>query len=82
MFRISKDSNTIIDVARIDEIEPAIRANPPGRYDIYKIGLRPLSSGRTRRPWGIAFKRQDGSVLIKPDSWYDEDGVRPGSPAD
>ena len=83
MFRISRSgSDEITDVAQVDEIERAIRANPPGRYDIFKIELKPRSSGHTRRPWGIAFRRQGGSVLIKPDSGDESDADIPGSAVD
>jgi hypothetical protein len=69
MFRISKDQVTVIEVAQVEEIEPAIRANPPGRYDIDEVELNPLQSGPTRGHWAIAFRRKDGSVVIKWDSW-------------
>jgi hypothetical protein len=37
MFRISKGTNTVIDVAQVDEIEPAVKASKPGRYHVDQI---------------------------------------------
>src|SRR5262245_21243017 len=60
IFRISRAGfEKIIDVAWVDEIEPAIRAKPPGRYDIDKTEPKPFSSSHASRPWGIAVRRQD-----------------------
>ena len=69
MPRISKDLKTVIDVAQVDQIEPAIRAEKPGRWHIDEISADPLPSGHTSRRWGVAIKRQDGSVVVKPDPW-------------
>jgi hypothetical protein len=69
MFRISRDTNTVIDVAQADEIEPAVRTSEPGRYDVDQIERDPLPSGNTSRRWGVAIKRQDGSVLVGADPW-------------
>ena len=71
MFRISKDGLTIIDVAQADEVERAIRALRPGRYDIGQFEQDAVPQGHIARYWGIAFKRQDGSVLIKWDTFDD-----------
>jgi hypothetical protein len=69
MFRISKNLNTVIDVAQADEIEPALKASKPGRYHVDQIERDPLRSGHTSRRWGVAIKRGDGSVSIERDSW-------------
>jgi hypothetical protein len=70
MFRISRaGSDQIIDVAQADEIEPAVRASKAGRYNIDQIERNPVPSGHTSRRWGVAIKRQDGSVVIERDSW-------------
>jgi hypothetical protein len=69
MFRISKDTNTVIDVAQVDAIERVVRASRPGHYDIDQIERDPLPSGRTSRRWGVAIKREDGSVVIERDPW-------------
>jgi hypothetical protein len=62
MFRISNGTSTIIDVAQVDGIEPAIRQGKPGRYQVDEISADPLPSGHTSRRWGIAIRRKDGSV--------------------
>jgi hypothetical protein len=69
MFRISKDTNTVIDVAEVDGIEPAIRHGKPGRYQVDEISADSLPSGHTSRRWGIAIRRKDGSVDLEPDPW-------------
>jgi hypothetical protein len=47
MFRISKDTRTIIDVAKVHEIAPAVRALKPGRYQIDQLERDPIPSGHT-----------------------------------
>jgi hypothetical protein len=69
MFRISKDLNTIIDVAQVDQIEPALRVLKPGRYHVDEISAESLPSGHASRRWGIGIKNADGSVVIERDSW-------------
>jgi hypothetical protein len=49
MFRISKGTHTVVDVAQVGEIEPAIRAAEPGRYQLDEISADPLPSGHTSR---------------------------------
>jgi hypothetical protein len=71
VYRILKDGVTIIDVAEADEVERAIRALRPGRYDIGQFEQDTDPPGRIARHWGIAFKRQDGTVLIKWDTLDD-----------
>jgi hypothetical protein len=71
MFRISKGTDTVIDVALVDEIEPAIRASKAGCYHVDQIERDPLPSGHTSRRWGVAIKRGDGSVVIERDPWED-----------
>jgi hypothetical protein len=69
MFRISKDTNTAIDVAQVGEVEPAVRATEPSHYHVDQIERDPLPSGHTSRRFGVAIKRQDGSVVVEPDPW-------------
>jgi hypothetical protein len=69
MFRISRDLNTVIDVAQVDEIERVIRVLKPGHYHVDEISANPLPSGLTSRRWGIGIKNADGSVVIERDSW-------------
>jgi hypothetical protein len=70
MFRIfNKSARLVIDVNTAAEIEAAIRARPPGLYVVDEMPLKPFSSGRTARRWGIGIKWADGSVLIEPDRW-------------
>jgi hypothetical protein len=69
MFRISKGTDTVIDVAQIDKIEPAIRSSEPLRCHVDEISAGPLPAGHTPRRWGVALKMPDGSVVIEPDPW-------------
>jgi hypothetical protein len=69
MYHISAGPDHVVDVAQADEIEPAIRAAEPGRYYADQIERDPLPSGHTSRRWGVAIKRQDGSVVLEPDPW-------------
>ena len=67
MFRISNGLDRIIDVGDVNEIGRVIRALEPGYYYIDEIGADLLPSGHSSRRWGIAIKRQDGSVTLEPD---------------
>jgi hypothetical protein len=69
LFRISQGIAKVVDVAQVDEIEPAIRASRPGRHQIDQIERDPLPSGQTSRRWGIAIKARGGSVVIERDPW-------------
>jgi hypothetical protein len=69
MYRISKDTNTVIDVAQVDQIGPVVQAEKSGPWHIDEISADPLPPGHTSRRWGVAIKRQDGSVVIQRDSW-------------
>jgi hypothetical protein len=69
MFRISKSRDNIIDVAQVDDIEPAIRASKPGRYHIDQIERDLLPSGHPSRRWGVGIKQREGSVVIERDPW-------------
>ena len=60
---------TEIWVGKVDEIEPAVRASHAGYYRIRQIENAPSSlSGITSRRWGVAIKREDGSVVVRQDS--------------
>jgi hypothetical protein len=59
----------IIDVAKVEAIEPAIRSSEPGRYHVDEISADPLPSGHTSRRWGVGIKQPDGLVVIDPDPW-------------
>jgi hypothetical protein len=69
MFRISKDLNTVIDVAQVDEIEPAVRASKPGRYHVDETSADLLPAGHSSRRWEVVTKQRDGSVVIERDPW-------------
>jgi hypothetical protein len=70
MFRISRDGQEpVVDVAQVEEVEPAIRSSEPGRYHIDQINREPLPSGHTSRRWGVGIKSPDGSATIVPDPW-------------
>jgi hypothetical protein len=67
--RISAELNNVVDVAQVDDIEPAHRALKPGRYHVNQIERDPLPSGHTSRRWGVGIKQPNGSVVIEPDRW-------------
>jgi hypothetical protein len=67
MFRISNGLDRVIDVAQVDEIGRVMQALEPGYYYIDEISADLLPSGPSSRRWGIAIKRQDGSVTLEPD---------------
>jgi hypothetical protein len=69
MYRITGKYDFRKDVDRVQEIEPAIRSIPPGRYDVDEISADPFPSGHTSRRWGAVIKEADGSVVIKPERW-------------
>jgi hypothetical protein len=58
-----------LDVETAGQIETAIRAVEPGRYRIDEITHDPLHFGHTSRRWGVAIKRDDGSVLVVLGPW-------------
>jgi hypothetical protein len=69
-YRITRNGQKpIIDVDTLDQLEPAIRSNVPGRYHVDEISADPLPSGHTSRRWGILIKRPDRSVVLEPDPW-------------
>jgi hypothetical protein len=67
MFRISNGVDRIIDVAQIDEIGRVMRALEPGFYYVDEMSADLRPSGHSSRRWGVAIKRQDGSVVLEPD---------------
>jgi hypothetical protein len=67
MFRISNVLDRVIDVAQIDEIGRVIRVLEPGWYYLDEIRADFSPLGHSSRRWGIAIKRQDGSVVLEPD---------------
>jgi hypothetical protein len=70
MFRISRDGQEpVVDVDHVEQLEPAVRSSPPGRYHIDEISADPLPSGHTSRRWGVGIRRPDGSVEPEPDPW-------------
>jgi hypothetical protein len=70
MFRISRNGQEpIINVDDLAQIEPEIRALPPGRWHIDELPAKPFASGHPARRWGVGIKRADGTVAIEPDPW-------------
>jgi len=69
VFRNSNGVGRLIDVAQIDEIGRVIRALEPGYYYVDEISADLLPSVHSSRRWGVAIKRQNGSVVIEPDPW-------------
>jgi hypothetical protein len=65
MYRITGKYDFRKDVDRVQEIEPATRSIPPGRYDVDEM----FHSRHTSRRWGAVIKEADGSVVIKPERW-------------
>jgi hypothetical protein len=60
---------TPTDVSSVDQIEPVIRASPPGRCQIDEISADPLPLGDASKLRVVGIKRDDGSVAIEPESW-------------
>jgi hypothetical protein len=69
MFRISNGLDRIIEVAQIDEIGRVLRALEPGCYYVDEISADLLPGGHSSRRWGVAIKKQDGSVVMEADPW-------------
>jgi hypothetical protein len=69
VFIISSTEAGCVYLRTVEQIEPAIRSSRPGRYDIEKINVDPLTSEQTSRPWGVGVKGDDGSIAIEPDPW-------------
>jgi hypothetical protein len=72
MFRVSRNDDVeepVINVDTVAQNASAIRSQPPGRWQIDELAAKPFPSGDTARRWGIGTKRDDGSVVIKPDRW-------------
>ena len=70
IFRISRpDSDDITDVGSVEAIEPAMRSDEPGRYQVDEISHDPLPSGHTCRRWGTVTKHPDGTIAVEPDPW-------------
>jgi hypothetical protein len=50
MYRISQNGQeSIIDVDTVEDIEPALRSNKPGRYHVDEISADPMPSGHGSR---------------------------------
>jgi hypothetical protein len=61
MFGISQNTEEpVIDVAQVDEIEPAVRGSKPGRYHFDQIEREPLPTGHTSRRSGVRIKTPKG----------------------
>jgi anti-sigma28 factor (negative regulator of flagellin synthesis) len=51
MYRISRNrQEPIIDVAKVEAIEPAIRSSEPGEYHVDEIGADGLRRGNSTTP--------------------------------
>jgi hypothetical protein len=64
MFQISGPRTGTVYVSSVEQIGPAARSNPPGRYEIHKIGGNQLACKEMPCQWGVAIKRLDGSVEV------------------
>jgi hypothetical protein len=58
-----------VDVAQVDDIEPAVRGGKAVLWQIDQIERDPLRSGHTSRRWGVGIKKQDGSIVVERDPW-------------
>ena len=68
MFRISRNGQEpVVDVDKLEQLEPAIRSSKPGRDLIDQIERDPLPSGHTSHRWGVGIKERDGTAVLKPD---------------
>jgi hypothetical protein len=71
MFRISRRDGDVTDGPFVEQVEPAIRSSPTGRYHIDEISADTLPSSHTSRRWGVGIMRDVGSVMIEPYPWAD-----------
>jgi hypothetical protein len=72
VFRISRNGQEpIVNADDVEQIELAIRALPPGRWQIDELSAKLFSSRRTARRWGVGIKHTDGSVELEFDTWDD-----------
>jgi hypothetical protein len=70
MYRISRNGEEpIVIVDDVGQVEPEIRALPPGRWRIDELPAKLFSSGHTARRWGVGIKHANGSVEIELDPW-------------
>jgi hypothetical protein len=68
MYGIGRDGQEpVVDVDRVEAIEPAIRSSEPGRYHVDEISTDPLLSGHTSLRWQVGIKRHDGTVELELD---------------
>ena len=52
MYRISQSGQEpVVDVDTVEQLEPAVRSLPPGRWHLDQIERDPLPSGHTSRRW-------------------------------
>jgi hypothetical protein len=66
MYRISRmDHGDVIDVERVEQIEPTIQSSEPGPYHVFQICTTSLPYRQIARRWGIGIKRPDGSVVLE-----------------
>ena len=79
MFRACLRDGEVTDVPSLDQIEPAIRSSPPGRYHIDEISPDPLASGHTPRRWGVVINWRDGAVFLEHDP--SPEPSRPNAPS-
>jgi hypothetical protein len=69
VFVISSPDAGCVYLPSVEQIKPALRSSPPGRYDIEKISVDPLTADRTSRHWGVGVKDDGGSIAIEPAPW-------------
>jgi hypothetical protein len=71
MFRIIREPDCHAILANPDEIGPAIRHEPPGRYIVEEVSRAGelLPSGHSCRHWGMAHRHADDQIALDPDPW-------------
>jgi hypothetical protein len=69
MFVIISPDGGHICVQSVERVEHAMRSCFPGRYDIDKVTVDPITSEQRSRHWGIGIKRRDGKLALIPDPW-------------
>jgi hypothetical protein len=70
VFIISHPDAGPIFIRSVELIEAAVQSSQPGRYQIDRLHVDPLTSDRTSRRWGIGIKHDDGSIVIEPEPWH------------
>jgi hypothetical protein len=75
MYRVNHRGGGIDDDDTMDEAREIVQEQPPGRYDVGEIRVRPFPSGHSSRSWGRLIRRPDGRSEDEPWSWSKSDDL-------